>query len=78
MTHGDCASAGQCRLDGTERSNGAVGVIAKYKLMLGCFLFSLFLFTGGGIYSGDTTGFFLSTLICRAWFGDGKKVHFIF
>lgn len=32
MTHGDCASAGQCRLDGVEKSDGAVGVTAEYKL----------------------------------------------
>lgn len=63
MTHGDCASAGQCRLDRVEKSNGAVGVIAKYKLML--FFFFTFSFAGGGIYSGDTTVFLLSTLICR-------------
>lgn len=39
MTHGDCASAGQCRLDGVEKSNGAVGVTAEYKLT---FFFSPF------------------------------------
>lgn len=59
MTHGDCASAGQCRLDRVEKSNGAVGVIAKYKLMLGFsvlfFFVLLFLFAGGRIHDGDNT-----------------------
>ena len=32
MTHGDCASAGQCKLDGVEKSNGAVGFIAKIQI----------------------------------------------
>lgn len=34
MTHSDCASAGQCKLDGVEKSNRAVGFIPKYKSML--------------------------------------------
>lgn len=31
MTHGDCASAGQCKLDGVEKSNSALGFTAKIK-----------------------------------------------
>lgn len=34
MTHGDCASAGQCKLDRVERSARAAGFRAKYKSML--------------------------------------------
>lgn len=88
MTHGDCASAGQCRLGRVEKSNGAVGVIAKYKLML-CFSFFffvlLFLFAGGRIYDGDDTHQQQPSSAERlpfllVWFEDGgkKKVHFSF
>lgn len=55
MTHGDCASAGQCRLDAVEKSNRAVGVIAKHKLMLG---FVLLFFSSAGVYSGDADSIF--------------------
>lgn len=34
MTHSDCASAGQCKLDGVEKSNRAVGFLTKHKSML--------------------------------------------
>lgn len=33
MTHSDCASVGQCKLDRVEKSKRAVGFIAKYKSM---------------------------------------------
>lgn len=32
MTHGDCASGGQCELEGVEKSSGAVGFRAKAQI----------------------------------------------
>lgn len=49
MTHDDCASAGQCRLDGVEKSNRAENEL------------TFFSFAGRGIYTQQ--GFFLSTLM---------------
>lgn len=66
MTHGDCASAGQCRLDGAEKSNGAVGVTAEYKWTF---------FPLSRWRNLHTAGFFVSTLTMPIMEGGGCFAH---
>lgn len=68
MTHGDCASAGQCGLDGVEKSNRAVGVTAENKL-------TVFSFAGRGIYTQQV---FFSVHLNDANYGFREKAHFCF